>query len=100
MVTLGLKFLGYGCQGICKDNESNLGPWDQLLRLKLSRVKLYFRFACKMEFLLLFTFEGNIQYAKKRQYVWRQPRNAPTVINKIVFTLPEAMVIFSREKNG
>ena len=30
-----------------------------LLRLKLSRVKLYFRFAC------MFTFEGNIQSAKE-----------------------------------
>ena len=41
--------------------------WDQfwLLRLKLSRLKLHFRFACKMQFLLLFTFEGNIQCAKK-----------------------------------
>ena len=44
----------------------------RLLRLKLCRVKLYFRFACETEdfhFVLwnvcLFTFEGNIQYSKK-----------------------------------
>ena len=31
-------------------------------------------------------------------YIWRQPWNALTVINKIVFTSPEAMVEFSGEK--
>ena len=37
--------------------------WDQLLATKaakLSRLKLYFRFACKMELLFQFTFEENI----------------------------------------
>ena len=31
-------------------------------------------------------------------YIWRQQWNALTVINKIVFTSPEAMVEFSGEK--
>ena len=35
----------------------------------------------------------------KKYYVWRQPWNALTMINKIVFTSPEAMVEFSQEKN-
>ena len=33
----------------------------------------------------------------KKYYVW--PWNALTMINKIVFTSPEAMVEFSQEKN-
>ena len=85
---LGLKSLGDGCHDICKDKDPNLGP--VLLRLKLSRVKLYFRFACKMKFLFRVTFEGNIQCAKKG-IAWHQPWNALTVINKIVFTSPEAI---------
>ena len=37
---------------------------------------------------------------QKRYYVWRQPWNTLTVINKIVFTSPEAVVDFefSRKK--
>ena len=71
-----------------------------LLRVKLSRVKLYCRFACKTQdvILFLFTFEENIQCAKKRYYIWLQPWNALTVINEIMFTSPEAMVDFFRGK--
>ena len=36
--------------------------------------------------------------ALARYYVWRQPWNVLTVINKIVFTLLEAMVEFSWKK--
>ena len=50
-----------------------------------------------MEFLLLFTFEGNIQWNKKGS-TSGIPRNALTVINKIVFSSPEAMVEFSGEQ--
>ena len=37
--------------------------------------------------------------AKIRYYVLFLPWNALTVVNKIVFTSPEAMVEFSRKKN-
>ena len=47
------------------------------------------RIFCNLEFLFLFTFEGNIQCAKKGI---TSPCNALTVINNIVFTSPEAMV--------
>ena len=43
----------------------------------------------------MFTFERNIQCAKK---VLRLAMEYRTVINKIVFTSPEAMVEFSGEK--
>ena len=49
LVKLGPKSLRDGCQDISKDKESNLGPAAWLLRLKLSRVKLYFRFVCETE---------------------------------------------------
>ena len=61
-----------------------IGPKSQLqtscwlLRLKL--YKLYFRFAC------MFTFEGNIQCGKEGITCKRQPWNALTEINKMVFT--------------
>ena len=50
---------------------------------------------CNLEFLFLFTFERNIQCAKK---VLRLAMEYRTVINKIVFTSPEAMVEFSGGK--
>ena len=75
---------------------------DQLLatKAKLSRVKLYFRFACVTEDFAIWKFcfcslSKGIFNALKRYYVW--PWNKLTVINKIVFTSPEAMVEFSGE---
>ena len=49
--------------------------------------------------MFLFTFEGNIQCANKK-VVRLTLATELTVINKIVFTSPEAMVEFSRENNG
>ena len=101
LVKLGPKSLADGRQDICKDEESNL---DQLLATKAEIIQSWAVFSfyvrngrfCNLEFLFLFTFEGNIQCAK-RYYVW--PWNTLTVINKIVFTSPEAMVEFSGENS-
>ena len=74
-----------------------------LLRLKLSRVKLYFRFACKtedfcnLEFLFLFTFEGNIQCAIKVLRLAMEHTDGDKC--KIVFTSPEAMRNFLGKKS-
>ena len=76
LVKLGPKSLADGRQDICKDEESNLGPaagW--LLRLKLSRVELYFRFACETEDFVIWNFcfcslSKAIFNALKRYYVW------------------------------
>ena len=59
LVEIGPISLGDASQDIRKDKECNLGPVVGLLKLKLSRVKLYFPFAC------MFTFEGNIQCIKE-----------------------------------
>ena len=100
LVKLGPKSLGDGCQDICKDKESNLGPAAWLLRLKLSRVKLYFSFVCETEDFVIWNFcfcsllKGMFNVLTKVN-IWHQPWNVLTVINKIVFTSPEAMVEFS-----
>ena len=101
MFKLGPKSFGDGRRTFAKIKHLISSCW--LLRLKLSRVKLYFVFACKtenrrfcnLEFLFLFTFDRNIQCAKK---VLRLAMEYQTVINKIVFTSPEAMVEFSGGK--
>ena len=53
LVKIGPKSLGDGRQDICKDKEL---IWDQLLATKaeiISRVKLYFCFACKTQEVIL-----------------------------------------------
>ena len=45
--------------------------------------------------LVLYNFREDIKFATKRYYLCPKPWNALTVMNKNVFTLPEAMVIKS-----
>ena len=102
LVKLGLKSLADGRQDICKDKES---IWDRLLATKaesIQSLKLYFRFACETEDFVtwnfcLYSLSRTIFNALKRYYVW--PWNTLMVINKIVFTSPEAMVEFSGENS-
>ena len=78
--------------------------WDQLLATKAEIIQNLAVFSfrvrnrrfCNPEFLFLFTYEGNIQYAKK---VLRLAMEHRTVINKIVFTSPEVMLEFSGGKS-
>ena len=51
---------------------------------------------CNLKFLFLFTFEGNIQCAKKVLRLAME--HADGVKCKIVFTSPEAMIEFSEEQ--
>ena len=44
LLKIEAKSLRDGSEDICKDTESNLGPFAGFLRLKLSRSKLYFSF--------------------------------------------------------
>ena len=102
LVKLGLKSLADGLQDICKDKKNLI--WDQRLATKAEVIqsKAVFSFCvrngrfCNLECLFLFTFEGNIQCAKK---CITSPCNALTVINNIVFSSPEAMVEFSGENS-
>ena len=83
------------------DNASII--WYRLLATKAEIIQSYAVFSfcvwnrrfCNLEVFFLFTFEGNIQCTKK---VLRLAMEYRTVINKIVFTSPEAMVEFSGEK--
>ena len=52
---------------------------------------------CNLKFLFLFTFEGNIQCAKKVLRLAMEHADGDKC--KIVFTTPEAMIEFSGEKN-
>ena len=53
---------------------------------------------CNLKFLFLFTFEGNIQCAKKVHVLRLAMEHADGDKCKIVFTSPEAMMEFSGEK--
>ena len=55
LVKIGPNSVGDAHQDICKDKECNLGS-VLLLRLKLSRVKFYFRFVCETEDFVVLNF--------------------------------------------
>ena len=104
LVKIGPNTVGDAHHDICKDKECNFkrtSCW--LLGRKLSRVKLYFCFACETEdfviwnFCFLFTFEGNIQCATKVLRLAMEHADGDKC--KIVFTSPEAMMEFSGEKS-
>ena len=59
------------------------------------RVKLYFRFACKTGGDIVI---WNFCFCSLSKGIFNALKKKATVINKIVFTSPEAMVEFSREK--
>ena len=101
LVKLGQKSFRDGLRTFARIKHLN---WDQLLATKAEIIQnlAVFSFCvrnrrfCNPEFLFLFTCEGNIQCAKK---VLRLAMEHRTVINKIVFTSPEAMVEFSGGKS-
>ena len=79
MVKIGPKSLGDARQDICKDKECNLGPVAGYYGGNYPELSCIFVFlACSLS--------KGIFNANRRYYVWRQPWNALTVINKIVFT--------------
>ena len=71
LVKTGPKSLRDRRQVICKDKECNLGPVAGYYGWNYSELSCLFvsvrnrRWFCNLEFLFLFTFEGNIQCAKK-----------------------------------
>ena len=75
--------------------------WDQLLATKAEIIQSLsvFSFCVQNRKFLFLFFQREYSMGSKRYYVLRQPwMNALTVINKIMFTLPEAIVEFSGEK--
>ena len=100
LVKLGKKSFRDGRRTFARIKHLN---WDQLLATKAEIIQnlAVFSFCvrnrrfCNLLFLFLFTCEGNIQCAKK---VLRLAMEHRAVINKIVFTSPEAMVEFSGGK--
>ena len=100
LVKLGPKSFGDGCRTFARTKHA---IWGQLLATKAEIIqsKPYFRFACKTEDFVIWNFcfcslSKGIFNVLTRCYVWAW--NMLTVINKIMFTSPEAMVEFPGEK--
>ena len=100
LVKLGPKSFGDGRRTFARMKHA---IWGQLLATKAEIIqsKQYFHFACKTEDFVIWNFcfwslLKGIFNVLTRYYVWVW--NTLTVINKIMFTSPEAMVEFPGEK--